>query len=140
MAPLCSAAMSERQSPLTLLFGVEGRIARKRYVIAGGTLAALKYGLDTAILYAATGETWTPLQYLRPGLASRMAVLGSGDEWALATLLALSLVFMWIGLSMSLRRAVDAGRSPLLALLFLVPIANYVMMLILAASRAARRS
>ncbi|HEY8378299.1 MAG TPA: DUF805 domain-containing protein [Nannocystis sp.] len=128
--------MSERQSPLTLLFGVEGRIARKRYVIAGGTLAALKYGLDTAILYAATGETWTP----RPGLASRMAVLGSGDEWALATLLALSLVFMWIGLSMSLRRAVDAGRSPLLALLFLVPIANYVMMLILAASRAARRS
>src|SRR5256886_11144517 len=39
--------------------------------------------------------------------------------------------FLWIGVAMTLRRAVDAGRSPWLALAFFVPLVNYVVMLAL---------
>src|SRR5439155_116718 len=42
-----------------------------------------------------------------------------------------TLPFLWIGVAMTLRRAVDAGRSPWLALAFFVPLVNYVVMLAL---------
>ena len=43
-----------------------------------------------------------------------------------------TLPFLWIGLSMSVRRAMDAGRSPWIGLLFVAPFVNYVVMAALA--------
>ena len=43
----------------------------------------------------------------------------------------IALPFLWIGVSMSMRRAVDAGASPWVALLFFVPGLNLVLMLAL---------
>ena len=43
-----------------------------------------------------------------------------------------TLPFLWIGVGMSMRRAVDAGRSAWFGMLFLVPLVNYVVMLSLA--------
>src|SRR2546429_3054376 len=40
----------------------------------------------------------------------------------------------WIGVSMTLRRAADAGRSPWWGLLFFVPVVNYAVMAWLARS------
>jgi hypothetical protein len=42
------------------------------------------------------------------------------------------LPFAWIGVSMTIRRAVDAGWSPWVGLAFFVPIVNYGVMLVLA--------
>lgn len=57
-----------------------------------------------------------------------------GQEFPCATfsVILLALPFLWIGLSMSVRRAVDAGLSPRLGFLFAVPGVNYVLMLVLA--------
>jgi hypothetical protein len=43
-----------------------------------------------------------------------------------------TLPFLWIGVSMSLRRALDAGLSPWIALLFFVPFVNWVLIAVLA--------
>jgi hypothetical protein len=118
---------------LALLFGSEVPVDRKRYLLAGAALMLVKYGLDAGLIYATTGHLWQPLEYLSPTLSTRTAILGGGNEWALALMIAWALPFMWIGLSMSLRRTVDAGLSPGLALLFLVPGANYLLMLLLVA-------
>lgn len=115
-----------------LLFGTEVPVDRKRYLIAGLALALLKYGLDAGVIYASTGHVWLPHEYLSPMLATRTAILGGGNEWALALMIAWTLPCLWIGLSMSLRRAVDAGISPAYALFFLVPGFNYLLMLVLA--------
>src|SRR6266699_4298697 len=42
-----------------------------------------------------------------------------------------TLPFLWIGFGMSVRRAADAGRSAWWALLFFVPVLNYVLMVTL---------
>lgn len=118
---------------MALLFGVKARVGRREYLWAGVVLMGLKYALDVAIIHAATGHVWTPLEYLSPAMTTRTAILGEGNTWALVALLVLALPFLWVGLSMSLRRAVDAGVSPALALLFLVPGMNYLLMLTLAA-------
>jgi hypothetical protein len=49
----------------------------------------------------------------------------------LPVLVAIALPFLWIGVSMSMRRAIDAGRSPWIALLFFVPVINLLLMAVL---------
>src|SRR6185503_6147187 len=44
-----------------------------------------------------------------------------------------TLPFLWIGATLTLRRALDAGRSPWLVVLFFVPLVNYALMLWLSA-------
>jgi hypothetical protein len=45
----------------------------------------------------------------------------------------ITMPFLWIGVTMSVRRAVNAGRSAWLGILFLVPFLDYVGMILLAA-------
>jgi len=129
--PVASSPPSERL--LNRLFGLTAPVDRGFYLKVGLTLTALKYGLDTALIQLASGQVLAPLDYLNPALTPRSQLLQGDAEWALIVLIVLSLPFMWVGLSMSLRRACDAGLSPLFALLFLVPGFNYLMMLTLAA-------
>ena len=110
-----------------LLFGLRARVPRKPYVVAGLSLAALKFGLDFALVRGFTGESWSPLGYLVPSVLLRETGHGSAPV-AMYVLLALSAMpFLWIGLSMSVRRAADAGLSPWLGVLFVVPLVNYAI-------------
>ena len=45
----------------------------------------------------------------------------------------IALPFMWVGISMSVRRAADAGISPWAGVVFFVPLLNYVAMIVLSA-------
>lgn len=128
-----AAAAPPAPGPLALLFDKHARVDRKRYAIAGVSLALLKYAMDAGLIYATTGHVWLPYEYLSPALSTREAILGGDNEWALALMIAWTLPFLWVGLTMSLRRAVDAGLSPTLSILFLVPGINYILMLTLAA-------
>ncbi|HEU4536638.1 MAG TPA: SRPBCC family protein, partial [Polyangiaceae bacterium] len=92
-------------------------------------LAAVKYGLDAAIVYAQTGVVWSPLRYLSPVFTLREEGLRFSSSATLALLAALALPFLWVGVSMSVRRAADAGLSPWAGLGFLVPLLNYPFML-----------
>lgn len=115
----------------TLLFGFSQAVDRRAYLATGFGLIAFKYATDAVLVWSVTGALWTPRDYLDPLLAIRARLLGSNHEWLLLVLLAWALPFVWVGASMTLRRALDAGLSPWSGLVFFVPIVNYLWMLLL---------
>lgn len=115
---------------LGLLFGLTARVSRKTYLVAGVLLMALKYGLDALVVYLGTGAFLDPLTFISPLYGPRQDALQSAESSAIA-LIVIALPFLWIGVSMSLRRLVDANLSPWLVFLFLVPGLNFALMLML---------
>ncbi len=115
----------------------EGPVDRRAYVASGALLFVVKYALDLVLTYAAHGSFWPPWTYFLPVFDWRRQALGDAAAWLSPTLLAVSLPFMWIGMSMSVRRAVNAGRSPWIGLTFLIPVVHLVAIpyLALAAER-----
>src|SRR2546425_1297388 len=109
---------------LRLWFGLTRRVDRRTYLLHGAALTALKFGVDVVAVFSVTGKLWTPLDYLSPVLSLR-GYLYPKPEWLLAAMAVWALPFLWIGISMSLRRALDAGLSPWIALLFFVPYLNW---------------
>lgn len=105
-------------------------VGRGRYLRHGLGLMAGKFAVDTALVWGITGRIWTPLQYLSPFFLDRATVLDGPIALPLA-LAAWALPFMWIGVSLSLRRAVDAGLSPWTSLIFFVPLLNYALIALL---------
>ena len=117
--------------PLRLWFGFSLPVDRGTYFRQGVGLTALKYGIDALLVWQFAGRFWTPLNYLSPLLTTRQALLGGAPTWLLPLMVVIALPFLWIGVSMSMRRAVDAGASPAIALLFFVPGVNFLLMLLL---------
>lgn len=112
----------------SLLFGLRAPVSRRSYLLAGALLFALKYAVDAAIVYAFVRRAWPPEAYFIPSLTVRDRLLGSNVPTAMhATLALAALPFLWVGLSMSVRRAANAGRSPWWGVLFLVPGLNWVV-------------
>lgn len=101
------------------------------YLRVGLALILLKYLVDANIIGVATGRFWTPVDYLVPLLTLRSPTVEALPAWLTLLLILWTLPFLWIGVSMSMRRAVDAGRSPWWCLLFFVPGVNYLLMLAL---------
>lgn len=117
---------------LRLLFGLHEPINRRTYVIAGVSLALLKYLMDVAVVYLAAGKFWPPWAYLSPLLALRDQALRPAPEFLLWAMAAYALPFAWVGLTMSVRRALHAGYTPWLGVAFLVPLVNWLVILRLA--------
>jgi len=115
----------------TFWFGFSQRVDRRAYAASGFALMAFKYATDAALVWSVTGALWTPPGYLTPLLSTRAGLLRSTHEWLLWVLLAWALPFVWVGASMTFRRALDAGLSPWSGLVFFLPIANYFWMLLL---------
>lgn len=118
---------------LRLWFTFEEGVGRREYLISGIALAVVKYAGDVLIVRAATGRLWSPLDYLSPVHSLLASRLNQAPPGAITLLALWSLPFLWIGISMSMRRALDAGRSAWLALLFFVPGLSYLLMALLAA-------
>lgn len=113
---------------LRLWFGFSEPVGRGTYFRHGLGLTAFKYAVDALLIWRFAGRMWTPLNYLSPLLSTRTELLRAAPPWLLPLLVAFALPFLWIGVSMSLRRAVDAGLSPWIALLFFVPGLNLLLM------------
>ena len=126
---------------LSRLAGLSAPVSRRLYVTTGITLMLIKYTLDAGLIYAVTGRLLSPFLYLLPIATLRQDVLLQGPGWLLFALITLTLPFAWIGASMSVRRAKDAGLTSAVGLLFFVPFLNYLMMAALAVlpSRSAPR-
>src|SRR3989441_4883932 len=127
-------AMVERE-PLVrqarLWFGLLASVDRRTYLTNGLALMGFKYAVDAGAVGLATGRFWSPLDYLLPFYLLRAEKLAGAPAWFLPAFVVWTLPFLWIGVAMTLRRAVDAGRSPWLALAFFVPLFNYLVMLAL---------
>lgn len=114
------------------LFGLRSPVDRQFYAVTGFLLIALKYGVDSWLVHARTGVAWMPWHYLNPVFFMRAEALdtplSTGFQLAMAMW---TLPFLWIGVSMTVRRAHDAGHSGWWGLVFFVPLVNYVAMLVL---------
>lgn len=118
-------------SAASTLFGIRARVSRKQYLLWGFALAALKFSVDTAIVWGFMKKLWSPIGYLVPSVILRYDHMGSTPEAVHVLLAVATMPFLWIGLTMSVRRAADAGVSPWLGVLFLVPILNYLAIAVL---------
>lgn len=118
---------------LRFLFGLTGSVDRKQYLIAGFSLAALKFAIDSVVLYVTNGTFWDPLVYLSPLLSQRVEFMRPAPEEVLWMMVFYALPFAWVGLAMSVRRAASAGLSPWLGVGFLVPGLNFLIIALLSA-------
>lgn len=123
------------RDPLDLLrfwFTFEERVDRRTYLVHGLALMAAKYLFDAMFIWLALGRLWTPVDYLRTGVATADRLPGVSTAFLVA-LGIWTLPFLWIGITMTVRRAIDAGLSAWTALFFFVPWVNYLFMLALCA-------
>jgi uncharacterized membrane protein YhaH (DUF805 family) len=116
-----------------LLFGLRTRVSRRQYLVWGFALALLKFAVDTGIVYGFTKKTWSPLGYVLPSLVLRNESVGNVPGAMHLLLVLTAMPFLWIGITMSVRRAADAGQSPWIGIGFLVPVLNYLTIAWLAA-------
>lgn len=101
------------------------------YMKSGFALMLLKYALDASAIYVVTGRLWHGWDYLSPFFATRKSILTEENAGLAAWLLTSTLPFVWIGASMTVRRAMDAGLRPRAGLYFFFPVVNYLFMLLL---------
>ena len=102
--------MSEFKRLLRLWFGLSEPVDRRAYLWSGVGLMALKIAVDAALVRWLTGASIGLWAYLSPVLAHREAMFeGGSDEVIGLWMVVWALPFAWVGLSMSLRRALDAG-------------------------------
>ena len=112
-------------------------ISRSRYLGVGLGLMILKYTGETLIHAHYTNTFLHPLSFLFPSLNLRERFLDSSNQvfalpWGYYLLTILwTLPFLWIGLTYSIRRALDANFSPWFAMGFLIPFWNFVVMSVL---------
>src|SRR3954468_4161924 len=116
---------------LRLWFGFGEPVNRGTYFRHGLALTAFKYAIAALLIWRFAGVTWTPLDYLSPLWSTRQQLLRTGPASLLPVLVAIALPFLWIGVSMSMRRALGAGGPPWIALLFFVPVINLLLMAML---------
>lgn len=117
---------------LRLWFGFTLPVGRRAYAFSGFGLMALKYAIEAGTAWVFTQRFYSPLDFLDPRIDHRRAFFAGGGSSVDVLLLALSMVCLWIALSMSIRRAVDAGHRASFGLLVLVPVVNLAAMLYLA--------
>lgn len=111
---------------LRLWFTFESGVGRREYLCSGLALAVLKYAGDAFMVWNATGRFWRPIDYLSPVSTLLQTKLVMAPAQLLPVLALWSLPFLWIGISMSMRRSIDAGYSAWLGLLFFVPLVSYL--------------
>jgi uncharacterized membrane protein YhaH (DUF805 family) len=111
------------------LFALNGRVNRRDYLVAGITLMVAKYIVDATVIYRVAHVAWTPWDYLIPLFTIKSAKVAAIPASVSLALVIWTLPFIWIGVTMMMRRAIDAGRSPAWCAGFFVPILNYALML-----------
>ena len=114
------------------LFSLHGRVDRRTYLATGLGLMIAKYIVDATVIWLTAHVLWTPWDYMLPLLSVKTALIVSIPTAVAFGMLIWALPFVWIGVSMMLRRAVDAGKSPAWCAAFFVPVLNYATMLWLA--------
>jgi uncharacterized membrane protein YhaH (DUF805 family) len=124
---------------LRFWFTFEERVSRRDYFLNGLFLAVLKYVVDASLVRIGTGQFWTPLQYQASIESLVQGPLHAAPTWVMTALVLWLIPFLWIGISMSMRRALDAGFTAWVALLFFVPWFNYLLMFVLSAAPTAAR-
>ncbi len=124
----------------------DGKVGRGNYALVGLIGFAIKHNIDRLIAggFFKTGRSnffgywfnyWAPL-----GSAARLGHLSPAEAKFLSTMLVVSLPFIWVGVTMTLRRLRDAGQPLWLVALFFVPFVNLAFFLMLCALPSRERA
>ena len=116
---------------LGLWLGVSQPVNRVKYTLSGFGLMLFKYSVEALVIWWFTSSFFSPWNFVNPVLAIRTEILRPAPEWVGWFLFVWSIPFLWIAISMSVRRAADAGDSPWLGLVVLVPLVNMIFMLVM---------
>ena len=117
---------------LRLWFGLSVEVKRVSYAVTGLCLMLFKYASEAILIHTLTGRFFSPLTFLNPLLTMRQDMFAPpAPPWLQWGVLVWTLPFLWISISMSVRRSANTGASPWLGLLVLVPGINYLLMMIL---------
>src|SRR5687768_4569031 len=108
--------MKQLRYLLRLWFGVSLPVGRAAYAASGLTLMLFKYSVEALVIWNYTAEFFAPWDFVNPLLSARTALLRPAPEFVPWALLIWTLPFLWIAISMSVRRAADAGTSPWMGL------------------------
>jgi uncharacterized membrane protein YhaH (DUF805 family) len=114
------------------LFGFQARVGQLQYASFGCALTAFKYIVEAITIYSYTGKLYTPLDFVNPLLSAREQFTETAPQWLGMAWVIWTLPFLWIALTMSVRRAAFLNISPWWGLAVLVPVVNLVFMIVLA--------
>lgn len=115
------------------LISWQGRVRRSTYALVGCVGLAIKHNLDRFIALH-FGEKWSLWSYWAPiEHLSGVRALSANDKKFLFALFITAVPFIWIGLTMTVKRLRDAGQPTWLSILFFAPVVNLIFLAILAA-------
>lgn len=110
----------------------DGTVERGKYALIGVAGFAIKHNLDRFVATVIFHRKWGIFNYwIPPAKAVRFSELSRDDAAFLATMVLLSLPFIWAGVALTLRRLRDAGLPPWLVVAFFLPVLNLVFFLLL---------
>ena len=114
------------------LWRFEGKVDRGTYAFVGLAGFAIKHNIDRIIATAVFGRRFTVFNYwIPPTDAVRIDTLSANDARFLATMVVISIPFVWVGVSMTLRRLRSANLPAGFVVLFFAPFLNLVFFTIL---------
>jgi len=107
-------------------------LSRGPYALVGVLGFALKHNLDRLVATYFFHRPWGLFNYWVPVRdVARVTGLGGPEARFLATMVALSLPFVWVGVALTMRRLRSAGLPSYLILLFFAPFLNLLFFLCL---------
>jgi len=109
----------------------DGKVTRGTYALFGIGGVAIKHNVDRVLVHA-FGFRWGIWSYLDPlARAAQSAPLSSPEKKFLAILVLTALPFIWLGVTMTVKRLRDAGQPLWLTLLFFAPVVNLLFFALL---------
>jgi uncharacterized membrane protein YhaH (DUF805 family) len=114
------------------LFGFSAVVGQRQYAGFGLALMLLKYLVEAITIYSLTGKPYTPLDFVNPLLSAREKFTADAPLWLGMAWVLWTLPFLWIALTMSVRRAAFLRISPWWGLVVLVPVVNLLGMAVMA--------
>ena len=130
-----SSSESNDIDPVAIIWkiiGVHGTVSQRLYVTVGFGLMLFKYLVEMLTVRAFTGLFFSPIQFCIPSIALREPIFNAAPAWLPWAMALWSIPFLWIAVSMTCRRAVDAGRSPWACVWIFLPVVNLMAMLFFA--------
>ena len=117
---------------LSDLFRPQGTINRKTYVVVGLVGFALKHNLDRLVATFGFHRPWSLFNYWMPVRdVARVTQLSHSEAVFLASMVAMALPFIWVGVVLTLKRLRSADLPSWLVCLFFVPFLNLAFFLYL---------
>jgi hypothetical protein len=117
---------------LAKLWTSEGRIDRRTYALVGLIGFAIKHNLDRLVATFGFHRPWTLFNYWMPLRDVPRVTQVPGDQAIfLATMVAISLPFIWVGVVLTLKRLRSADAPPVLVALFFLPFVNLLFFVVL---------